>query len=120
MSSAPQLDFAVWLLDVGTFGIQTKGGRYIMIDGEWHLVTDRGRIRKESPIPGTWDAAMAIHDVVQEHLRHKIFVIPVWSCPPASGHRPAWRRTGPSAPGPWPRAPLVEVVRCVCQGVELG
>ena len=48
-----------------------------MIDGEWYLVTDRGRIRKESPIPGTWDAAMAIHDVVQEHLRHKIFVIPV-------------------------------------------
>ena len=34
LSSAPQLDFAVWLLDVGTFGIQTKGGRYIIIDGE--------------------------------------------------------------------------------------
>ena len=63
LSSAPQLDFAVWILDVGTFGIQTKGGRYIMIDGEWHLVTDRGQIRKESPIPGTWDAAMAIHDL---------------------------------------------------------
>ena len=39
LSSAPQLDFAVWLLDVGTFGIQTKGGRYIIIDGEWYLVT---------------------------------------------------------------------------------
>ena len=77
LSSAPQLDFAVWILDVGTFGIQTKGGRYIMIDGEWRLVTDRGRIRKESPIPGTWDAAMAIHDLVQEQLRHKTFVIPV-------------------------------------------
>ena len=77
LSSAPQLDFAVWILDVGTFGIQTKGGRYIMIDGEWRLVTDRGQIRKESPIPGTWDAAMAIHDVVQEQLRHKTFVIPV-------------------------------------------
>ena len=77
LSSAPQLDFAVWILDVGTFGIQTKGGRYIMIDGEWRLVTDRGQIRKESPIPGTWDAAMAIHDLVQEQLRHKTFVIPV-------------------------------------------
>ena len=77
LSSAPQLDFAVWLLDIGTFGIQGKGGRYIIIDGEWYQVTDRGRIRKESPIPGTWDAAMAIHDVVQEHLRHKTFVIPV-------------------------------------------
>ena len=77
LSSAPQLDFAVWLLDVGTFGIQTKGGRYIIIDGEWYLVTDRGQIRKESPIPGTWDAAMAIHDWVQKQLRHKTFVIPV-------------------------------------------
>ena len=48
-----------------------------MIDGEWHLVTDRGQIRKESPILGTWDAAMAIHDLVQEQLRHKTFVIPV-------------------------------------------
>ena len=42
LSSAPQLDFAVWLLDVGTFGIQTKGGRYIIIDGEWYLVTEPG------------------------------------------------------------------------------
>ena len=31
LSSAPQLDFAVWLLDIGTFGIQGKGGRYIII-----------------------------------------------------------------------------------------
>ena len=27
--------------------------------------------------PRTWDAAMAIHDWVQEQLRHKIFVSPV-------------------------------------------
>ena len=27
LSSAPQLDFAVWLLDIGTFGIQGKGGQ---------------------------------------------------------------------------------------------
>ena len=43
LSSAPQLDFAVWIVGVGIFGIQTKGGRYIIIDGEWYLVTDRGR-----------------------------------------------------------------------------
>ena len=77
LSTAPQLDFAVWLLDIGTFGIEVKGGRYIIIDGEWHLVTDRGQIRKASPIPGTWDAAMPIHDLVQEQLRHRTFVIPV-------------------------------------------
>ena len=77
LSSAPQLDFAVWILDVGTFGLYVKGGRYIIIDGEWYLVTDRGRLRKASPIPATWDAAMAIHDLVQEQLRHKCYVIPV-------------------------------------------
>ena len=77
LNSAPQLDFAVWLLDIGTFGLHLKGGRYILIDGEWYLVTDRGRLRKESPIPGAWDAAMAIHDLVQEQLRHKTFVIAV-------------------------------------------
>ena len=49
LSSAPQLDFAVWLLDVGTFGIQTKGGRYIIIDGEWYLVTDRGQPQMGQP-----------------------------------------------------------------------
>ena len=52
LHTAPQLDFAVWIVGVGIFGIQTKGGRYIIIDGEWYLVTDQGRIRKESPIPG--------------------------------------------------------------------
>ena len=97
LSSAPQLDFAVWLLDVGTFGIQVKGGRYIIIDGEWHLVTDRGQIRKESPIPGTWDAAMAIHDLVEEQLRHKTFVIRSWSCRTRS-------RTRRSRPWPRPAA----------------
>ena len=81
LHTAPQLDFAVWIVGVGIFGIQTKGGRYIIIDGEWYLVTDQGRIRKESPIPGTWDAAMAIRDVVQEMFHQSIFVIPVLAMP---------------------------------------
>ena len=81
LHTAPQLDFAVWIVGVGIFGIQTKGGRYIIIDGEWYLVGDQGRIRKESPIPGTWDAAMAIRDVVQEMFHQSIFVIPVLAMP---------------------------------------
>ena len=72
LSSAPQLDFAVWLLDIGTFGIQGKGGRYIIIDGR--VVPDHrpGPDPEGIAVPGTWDAAMAIHDWVQEQLRHKI------------------------------------------------
>ena len=81
LSTAPQLDFAVWIMDVGTFGLHVKGGRYIIIEGAWYLITDRGRVRKESPIPGAWDAAMAIHDVVQQQLRHKCYVIPVLVMP---------------------------------------
>ena len=60
--------FAVWIVGVGIFGIQVKGGKYRIIDGQWFLITDRGRSLRESPVPGTWDAAMAIRDVVQEQL----------------------------------------------------
>ena len=78
---APQLDFAVWIIGVGIFGIQVKGGRYLLVDGEWFLVTDRGRFLKESPIASTWDAAMAIRDVVQEMLHQSIFVTAVLAMP---------------------------------------
>ena len=79
--TAPQLDFAVWIVGVGIFGIQVKGGRYILVEGEWYLITDRGRFLKESPVPSTWDAAMAIRDVVQEMLHQSIFVTPVLAMP---------------------------------------
>ena len=81
ISSAPQLDFAVWIAGVGIFGIQVKGGRYIIVEGQWFLITDRGRLLRESPVPGTWDAAMAIRDVVQEKLHQNIFVTPVLAMP---------------------------------------
>ena len=81
LSTAPQLDFAVWIVGVGIFGIQVKGGKYLIIDGQWFLITDRGRSLRESPVPGTWDAALAIRDVVQEQLHQSIFVIPVLAMP---------------------------------------
>ena len=81
LPTAPQLDFAVWIVGVGIFGIQVKGGKYLIIDGQWFLITDRGRSLRESPVPGTWDAAMAIRDVVQEQLHQSIFVIPVLVMP---------------------------------------
>ena len=81
LSTAPQIDFAVWIVGVGIFGIQVKGGRYILVEGQWFLITDHGRFLRESPVPGTWDAAMAIRDVVQEQLHQSIFVIPVLAMP---------------------------------------
>ena len=81
LQTAPQIDFAVWIVGVGVFGIQVKGGRYVVVEGQWFLITDRGRFLRESPVPGTWDAAMAIRDVVQEQSHQSIFVAPVLAMP---------------------------------------
>ena len=81
LPTSPQLDFAVWIVGVGIFGIQVKGGRYIIVEGQWFLITDKGRLLRESPVPGTWDAAMAIREVVQEMLHQSIFVTPVLAMP---------------------------------------
>ena len=81
LRTSPQLDFAVWIVGVGIFGIQVKGGRYILVEGQWFLITDKGRLLRESPVPGTWDAAMAIREVVQEMLHQSIFVTPVLAMP---------------------------------------
>ena len=78
---APQLDFAVWITGVGIFGIQVKGGKYLLVDGQWYLITDHGRFLKESPVPETWDGSMAIRDVIQAQLRQNVFVIPVLAMP---------------------------------------
>ena len=96
LPTAPQLDFAVWIVGVGIFGIQVKGGKYRIIDGQWFLITDRGRSLRESPVPGTWDAAMAIRDVVQEH------VPPEHLRNPGPGHAQhgAQSRTSRPSPGP--------------------
>ncbi len=81
ISSAPQLDFAIWIVGIGIFGVQVKGGKYVVIEGRWYLITDQGRHPRESPVPSTWDAAMAIRDVVQEQLHQSIFVTPVLAMP---------------------------------------
>ena len=53
LSTAPQLDFAVWIVGVGIFGIQVKGGKYLIIDGQWFLITDRGRSPVHRDVPGS-------------------------------------------------------------------
>ena len=37
-----ELDFAVWIEGLGRFALQVKGGRYLLIDGEWYLRTREG------------------------------------------------------------------------------
>ena len=40
--AAPQLDFGLWVTNLGRFGIQVKGGHYSVENGAWYLQTDRG------------------------------------------------------------------------------
>ena len=37
-----EVDFAVWIEGLGRFALQVKGGRYLLVDGEWHLRTRTG------------------------------------------------------------------------------
>ena len=35
----PELDFAVWIQDLGRAALQVKGGRYQLVNGDWVLHT---------------------------------------------------------------------------------
>ena len=50
-----ELDFAVWIEELGRFALQVKGGRrYLLIDGEWYLQTREGiRPVRSCPLAGT-------------------------------------------------------------------
>ena len=43
-----ELDFAVWIVDLGRFALQVKGGHYLLIDGEWYLKTRDGLVPIET------------------------------------------------------------------------
>lgn len=81
LATAPQLDFAVWLEAIAVYGVQVKGGHYELADGQWHLVTATGRSPKNSPLTQTWDAALAIHDVIKDRLHRQTVVIPALLMP---------------------------------------
>ena len=74
---SPQLDFAVWLPEVGRFGLQVKGGHYSLRNGKWYLRTGNGSEKKDSPLQKTWDATMSLHDDIVEILEYEAFFIAV-------------------------------------------
>ena len=47
--NSPELDFALWIQDEARFGLQVKGGRYLLEKGKWYLTTQNGREKKSSP-----------------------------------------------------------------------
>ena len=75
-----ELDFAVWIVDLGRFALQVKGGHYLLIDGEWYLKTSDGLVPIDaSPLDEAWLAALELHDDIEEHAAtpYNAYVIPV-------------------------------------------
>ena len=62
-----ELDFAVWIEGLGRFALQVKGGRYLLIDGEWYLKTRDGvKLIESCPLDETKLAALDLHDDIKE------------------------------------------------------
>ena len=75
--NSPQLDYAIWLLNVGRFGLDVKGGQYFLKKGEWYLKTENGPQKKECPLRKAWDATMSLHDELVDVLDREAFFIAV-------------------------------------------
>ena len=79
-----ELDFAVWVNGLGRFALQVKGGRYLLIDGEWYLKTREGNKHVRScPLDETKLAALDLHDDIKECAQtvYNPYVIPVLAFP---------------------------------------
>ena len=75
-----ELDFAVWIVGLGRFALQVKGGHCLLIDGEWYLKTRDGLVPiGTSPLDEAWLAALELHDEIEERVAtpHNPYVIPV-------------------------------------------
>ena len=75
--NSPQLDVALWLLNVGRFGLDIKGGQYSLRGGKWYLETGGGPQEKECPLQRAWDATMSLHDELVDVLEREAFSIAV-------------------------------------------
>ena len=94
-----ELDFAVWVNGLGRFALQVKGGRYLLIDGEWYLKTRDGNKHVRScPLDETKLSTLDLHDDIKELAAtgYNPFVIPVLM------PFPTWSPIGPSSS--WPGA----------------
>lgn len=79
-----ELDFALWLEGLGRFGLQVKGGHYLLIDGDWYLKKREGPVRAKScPLDETKLAALDLHDDIAELAKtsYNPYVVPVLVLP---------------------------------------
>ena len=76
----PELDFAVWIEKLGRFALQVKGGRHLLVEGEWHLRTREGvQPIAASPLDKVWLEALDLHDEIKERActSYNPFALPV-------------------------------------------
>ena len=75
-----ELDAVVWLIGVGRFGLQVKGGHYRIKRGVLYLLMPDGtEHRVGSVLKECWDATMALHRWLQERIPdgRSPFMVPV-------------------------------------------
>ena len=79
--NAKQVDILLWAEAVAIFGVQLKGGIYVIRDGELCLVTDQGLIPKPGLLAKVWDSAMEISRFIERKLHRGMYIIPVLALP---------------------------------------
>ena len=75
-----QLDFALWLADVGRFGLQVKGGHYSFSEGEWYRRRGRGGsyvMVNTCPLAVASDSTMSLLNEVSDSLATPNYFVPV-------------------------------------------
>ena len=77
ISSAPELDFAVWVEGCACFGLQVKGGQHTVDGLHWFLHTVDGTEPIPCPIQQTWDAALSIKTAIKRRLGRRTYILPV-------------------------------------------
>ena len=79
-----EIDFAVWVEDLGRFALQVKGGRYLLIDGKWRLKTRDGvKLIETCPLDEAKLGALDLHDDIKElaETPYNPYVIPMVAFP---------------------------------------
>ena len=83
-----ELDFAVWIVGLGRFALQVKGGHYRLVDGDWRLETREGlKTVVSCPLDEAKLSALDLHDDIKERAQtdYNPFVIPVLVLPDVHG-----------------------------------
>ena len=68
--ASPEIDNSVWLIDIGRFAVEVKGGQYSRHNEKWFLAGPGGRVAKPNPLLQSYDAGMSLRNAIGERLPH--------------------------------------------------